>query len=169
MHGLYSCQFDKGIFFPLGVVRVYESSLISCLESLSDKEFLMCGEANHTFFPCHWIWRIEAVSHSVLFSSCYFFTKVLIDIQNRYHWEECRQQPPHKVWVMKWKHFSLEVDKTHGNNSPTSSVYVKAYSHAATRSPHTWSLIWHTQIHCGSFAITIVYPTLFSLHYVNIK
>ena len=24
----------------------------------------------------------------------------LIDIQNRYHWKECKQQPPHKVWVM---------------------------------------------------------------------
>ena len=132
---------------------------------------LWCVEKQIIFsFPSHWICRIEAVSHSVSFSYCYlFFTKALTDIQNRYYWEECKQQPPHKVWVMKWKHFSLEVDKTHGNNPPTSSAYVKAYSHATTRSPHTWSLIWHTQIHSGSFAVTIVYPTLFSLHYVNIK
>ena len=130
----------------------------------------MCGEANHIFLskPLD-LQNWGCITQCFIFLLLSFFTKALTDIQNRYYWEECKQQPPHKVWVMKWKHFSLEVDKTHGNNPPTSSAYVKAYSHATTRSPHTWSLIWHTQIHSGSFAVTIVYPTLFSLHYVNIK
>lgn len=77
-HDLASCHFEKVLFPPLGMVSIYESFLVSCLE------LLWCAEKQILFsFPHHWIFKIEDIPHSGSFSYL-CFTKVLTDVQNGY-------------------------------------------------------------------------------------
>ena len=72
--GPSTCHLIKWFFFPLEMVRVYEASPVSCLEVLSDKQSLCCAEKQIlSSFPHDWIFKMEHISHSSLFSYLFFY------------------------------------------------------------------------------------------------